>query len=447
MLGLADLTNAQLNGVDTLCSQNATMLIGKMGSGKTIVTLTAIAELLQDIYISRVLVLTTKNVAKTVWQEDAAKWAHTQHLKVAKAIGTPLERTVAIESDADIVVMNYENVPWFFDNYAKHNFDGIVFDEIQKVTPTSTLFKRLRRRLDPFKWRVGGTGTPVSENFLNLFSMMHILDDGACLGSVNKDFKERYFIAIDYHRREWKMLPGADKKIMERIKHFICELPDYRHELPPLELTMVGIQPTKSLQDNYDTFKRRAVLKTNGDPIAAINNGVLTQKLHQFNQGFMYDDDSLVDLHVRKLNTLIDVIPLEPTVIVYWFDEDLQRLQRLLGELAVTFDSHKAEKIVKDWNEGKIKYLLIHPRSAGHGLNLERGGYNMVWYSLYWSRDLWEQTIGRLWRRGQIKNVHVYVLVMLGMMDEVIFAALQNKGKFDELFLKHLRDENDIDLV
>lgn len=435
-----DLSQDQRNAAVRLYEFDYTLLVGKMGAGKTITILTAIAELLDDSEISRVILFTTKTVGLTVWKQEAAQWSHTTHLKINIAIGTERQRFNAITMASDIVVINYENAVWFFDHYKTHNFNAIVFDEIQKVSPSSQILKRARRRLGPFIWRVGATGTPVSEDFLKLFSQMLVLDDGRALGTNFDEYKAEYFRAVDFDRKQWKLRKGSAEKILARIGGNVYTMKDYRDQLPPLVIHKIHVPWNGLTKEVYQKFAKSMTLDTDDEPLIAMNNAVLSQKLHQFTQGFAYQGDDCIWIHDAKLHSMRQLLRVElkerHTIIVYWFKEDLHELLSILPD-AVVFDSKQAEYLENAWNSGAIKHLLIHPRSCGHGLNLQRGGHDLVWYSLYWSRDLWEQVIGRLWRRGQLNAVDVWALMAFDGLDPVIMETVEGKGEFDELFMDY----------
>lgn len=441
-LGYNDLDPAQKRAVEFMLNGDCSLIVGNMGSGKTITALTAIAALLDSGDCTRVLVVSTKKICQTVWAQDAARWSHTRHLVINSAVGTPAKRSAAINEPSDIVLINYENVSWFHDTYNVHNFDAVVFDEITKVSPSSQVLKRFRRRLTPFKWRAGLTATPVPENFLNLYSQMLVLDDGVALGTNFSDYKLEYFRPVDYDQKIWKLRKGCGEKILAKIHKSIFMLPDYRHQLPEFKVEFVPVFWSTQVRYQYEQFARDMVLNTpTSSQVAAVNSGVLSQKLHQFTQGFVYDDTHRIEVHKNKLGVLKslldDRLHAKNCLIVYWFDEDRARLLQLLPQARI-LTPNNTEQVVADWNAGKIQHLLIHPRSAGHGLNLERGGCNIIWYSLYWSRDLWGQTNGRLWRRGQHERVTAWVLFAAEGMDPVIYAAVQSKERFDTLFWSYL---------
>jgi superfamily II DNA or RNA helicase len=441
LLGYNDLDAAQKRAVEFMLNGDYSLIVGNMGSGKTITTLTAITELLDSGDCARVLVVATKKICQTVWAQDAARWDHTRHLTINRAVGTPAKRCAAINEPSDIVLLNYENVPWFHDTYKVHNFDAVVFDEITKVSPSSQILKRFRRRLAPFKWRVGLTADPVPENFLNLYSQMLVLDDGAALGTNFDEYKQEYFRPVDYEQKIWQLRKGGGEKILEKVQYSIFILPDYRHQLPKFKVEFVPVLWSKKTRERYEQFAREMVLKMPVASVVAVNSGVLSQKLHQFTQGFMYAGEDVIELHrakSRALTHLLDCRLLNKNcLIVYWFKEDCARLLELLPGAHILRPDN-TEEVIKDWNAGKIQHLLIHPRSAGHGLNLERGACNIIWYSQYWSRDLWNQTNGRLWRRGQFEDVTAWVLFAVDGIDPILYATVQDKGRFDALFFDHL---------
>lgn len=444
-----DLAPFQLTAVSRLIEKSATLLIGKMGAGKTVTCLTAISALLDERKINRVLVLTTKKIALTVWKQEAASWKHLAHLNVSIAAGldsSTLRRLQLIAPSAEIAVINYELVGWMCDEFDKTPlpFDAIVFDEITKVSPGSKVFKRLRRRMKNFCWRVGMTASPVSENYLKLFSIMHMLDDGQTFGSNFGNYKERYFYPLDYERHQWQLRETSAPQIAQQIKPFTHLMEDYRYKLPEISIISYPIHWGPFTKMQYRNLAKNFLLESDLSCVEAANAAVLQGKLHQFTQGFLYDDDETVlDYHASKLQALQAVCQSlksqSQIIIVYWFREDLTIIEEALGrDNVVILGPKNTGQVVQDWNAGKVPYLAVHPRSAGHGLNLAAGGHVMVFYTLFWSKELDEQIIGRIWRTGQTHRVKVIRLVCEDGLDPIILKALDEKATFDQALCQHL---------
>jgi len=434
---LLELTPDQQNAVTALYETNC-LVVGKMGSGKTVVAATAITELLDDKQVQRVLIVTTPKIANTVWAQEFAKWSHTQHVPVAVATGSPEERLALMKSDAPVCVITFNNLPWAKKEKLFGLFDGLLVDETTKLKETGgAWFKAIRPHLKKFVWRGGLTGTPVNEDFMGLFGQMMLVDAGASLGTRKEAFLARYFYALDYKQYNWALKEGAEAQLLQAISPHVHVMPEYRGELPPIEYHQVPLTMPGTLAAYYDQMRRDMVTEDTVSQTAA----VLVQKLQQIGSGFVYDEAGdavqLSDYRVDALRELLERLKGQNVIIAYWYKEDLQRLRAALPD-AHELNPKTLAKTVKRWNAGEIEHLLIHPRSAGHGLQLEQGGYTIIWYSPVWSNDLWEQTNARVWRRGQKHPVHIYTLEAVGTIDELISQRVEMKAQFDKLFTQHL---------
>jgi hypothetical protein len=440
MLKYDVLTRDQVGGVDRLYECDHTLMVGKMGSGKTIVALTAMAELLAGGVVNKILVVAPLKVCKTVWAQEAANWEHTKHLKIGLCVGGQDARLNVLKSDVDIVVINFENLPWLFraaggKGYKKF-FDGLVIDELSKLKSVGgSQFKALRFRLDDFSWRVGLTGTPVSEDWAGLFGQMMIIDRGASLGTRKDMFMKKYFYPTDYMQYNWELNECGAEEIAAAIKPYVYTLPDYRSELPPIYYMTLKVRMPPPVRERYDELKNTMI----SGEVEAVNAAVLSGKLQQAASGFLYIDKMpagrISDFRIRA--AIEECKRRGPTLLCYWFKEDYYRLLEVLAEtnLGVGDLSAKGfEETVDQWNAGILDVLLCHPRSAGHGLNLAKGGSRVVWLAPQWSRDLWEQTNARLWRRGQKKEVTVTTIMSDADIDEMVALRVNNKAEFDRQF-------------
>jgi len=449
MLNEKDLTPDQLKGIDHIYQHDNTLLVADMGAGKTVCALTAASELLRDGVLNRIFVVSTIKVARNVWATEPSKWEHLQHLNIKMAMGTIEERREGLRSDAEIVCINFENLEWlvnelYIDDKGRIKddcpFDGIIIDEVSKLKSNSgTNFKAMRRVINKFAWRLTMTGTPVSEDWTGLFGEMYMTDGGKALGKNKSNYLEKYFYPTDYERRNWKLIPGQDEKILDAIGEVIYHLPDYRHELPELIEHTELIEMDSHTEIMYNNFKRDCIISMGDEEIVAPNAAALTGKLQQICQGFMYTENKEVHrMKTLKLDRLKDMLSgfhsYGPVVIVYWFKQDIAYLQEAFP-LGVVLDG---EKTIIDWNLGRTDILFLQPRSAGHGLNLALGGHNMVFYSQLWSNDLVKQTIARLWRRGQTEPVHIYHLIMNKTIDQLMSARIDSKTEYHSLLIKHL---------
>lgn len=442
------LSQNQLDAVTRLTATRYTLLYAKMGAGKTVTALTAIQQLFADNYLTRVLIIAPLKVCNEVWRYEHTRWKHLEHLHVSIATGAVKKRIEAIESNSDICVINIENVSWFFDTYRhQHGFDGLVIDELSRFkTPSGQQFKRLRHRLNDFDWRVGMTGTPVSENYQALYGQALLIDGGKALGKSKEQFLNAYFFAIDFERRLWELKPSGAERITARLKSLIHHLPDYRDSLPDIHYHRNVFTLSTAARKIYQDMKKGFCLGLGNDKtIIAQNSAVLVNKLQQIANGFIYDTDdkTVTKIHDERLTALTLLLnQIEgPVLIAYWYGFEREQIAKRFKapHIGAGVSNKKVNQLVRDWNMGHIQTLLIHPRSAGHGLNLQYGGSTLIWYAPQWSRDLHEQTIARLWRQGQVQEVNVYTLVAKNTIDEIIEKRLESKALFDQLLQEHLQ--------
>ncbi len=431
MLKKSDLKPDQQGAIDRLYEHDETIIIAEMGGGKTIITLTAIAELLEDNVLKNVLIIAPLKVCQTVWRQEAQKWAHTENILIAVACGSEKKRREAVEARAQITVINFENVAWLMKNYGKLGFwDGLVVDELTKLKAVGgKTFKALRPRLKDFSWRVGLTGTPVSEDFEGLYAMAMVIDCGKALGTRFDAFKNTYFFPTDFQQYNWALHDGASDNILMRVENLIYDLESYTAELPPITYETVELTMPIELKARYDEFKHTNILAFDDDEldaVAADTAAVLSGKLQQLASGFIYDENGdsvlICDYRLRALESLLYGLK-RPVVVCYWFKADLIAMRERFPLCVVLGDD--VEENSRRWNNGEIDMLLLHPRSAGHGLQLQFGGCDMIWYSPTWSRDLWLQTNARLWRRGQTKPVTITSIIAKHTVDELVQARIE----------------------
>jgi SNF2 family DNA or RNA helicase len=422
---------------DFLYGQDRAMILAPVGAGKTAITLTALSALLK---IKRnALVLAPKRVAENVWATEAAKWA--PELTVAVAVGTPKQRQKAFESGAQVVVTNYENIPFHVD------FDCIIFDELTRLkNPSGARFKALAKLIEKIEIRWGLTGSFTSNGLEDVFGQCKIIDQ-TLLGRSKGAFLQQYFIAINLEFGQWTARAGSLDKVMERIKPatYVLEPGEYSDKLPPLHIVHVNCEMP---MDHYNKLKKEFVL----DNIVAVNAGVVTGKLQQMASGFIYDSSTSATqtpgkfitnqtpiwFSKHKFEALDDLLAENQhanTILVYQYQEELAELRRRYSNL-VTLDDDDA---IERWNAGKVELLAVHPKSAGHGLNLQHGGCKMVFVSLPWSLELFEQTVGRLHRSGQRRDVWVYIMSTQKTIDEKIWVALQDKRAVSDIAMEALK--------
>lgn len=423
-----DLRPYQHEAADFLFAHDRAMILAPVGAGKTAITLTAMTEMTVRGHCDRWLVLAPKRVCLSVWPAEVQKWC--SEFRVAVAVGTPAQRKKAFESESDIVVTNYDNIP----SIDPKDFDGIVFDELTRLkNPSGKRFKHLMKILDQFEIRWGLTGSFTSNGLEDVFGQCKVIDQ-TLLGRSKGAFLQQYFYCVNRDYGEWSPLPGALPKVMEAIKPatYVLEPGEYKDKLPPLHVVEMRCE----LDDRapYEAMKKEFVID---ETIAALTAAAVTNKLQQLTSGFAYDNQGVAKWFGRQkfdaLRDILDENQHDNTIVVYNYKEELAELQRNFN--LTTIDEPNA---VENWNKGEIELLAIHPKSAGHGLNLQHGGNKIVFLSLPWSLELFEQTVGRLHRSGQTKDVWCYVLMCNKTIDERIFSALHDKKSLAELALAEL---------
>ena len=419
-----------------ICANKASAILLDCGCGKTVITLTAIAELLWDRFeIRKVMVVCPIRVAG-VWQEEAAKWEHLKGLRVSLAIGSALERRQALECDSDIYVINRENVQWLVENF-KWDWDMLVVDELSSFkNHKAKRFKALMRVRPRVKRIVGLTGTPSGNGLMDLWAEYRLLDLGVRLGKFISAYREQYFRpdkTNGFIVYSYRPLAGAEEKIYKRIADMTVSIrcTDVL-KMPKLLSSPYEVQMSDEEMSVYRRLKNDLVLDLEGGEITAGNAAALSGKLSQLANGAIYNDDgTAVEIHSRKLDALEDIVEMQcgrPFLVAYWFRHDLARIERRLKELGVGFSKIDTPESIRRWNEKEIAVGLIHPASAGHGLNLQRGGNMLVWFGLTWSLELYIQTNARLWRQGQqSETVIIRHIITKGTIDERVLRALNKK--------------------
>ena len=406
-------------------------LILDMGLGKSVITLTALWSLLLDSFgVGKVLVVAPKRVAENTWPTELKKWEHLDGLTWSLVLGSEKDRRAALQCRAKIYIINRENVAWLVDNY-RWDFDTLVIDELSSFKSSKAQRFRALKRVRPRISRVIGlTGTPQPNGLLDLWPQMYLLDMGQRLGRFVGGYRERFFLP-DKRNREviysYKPKEGAEEKIYELISDICISMKaaDYL-DMPELVASRVEVQMNAKEQKLYEGFERDMVLHLKDGDLDAVNAAALSGKLVQMANGAVYGENRKVHhIHDRKLDALEDIIEAangKPLLVAYWYKHDLERIHQRFE--VRTIDTPKD---IADWNEGKIPVALIHPASAGHGLNLQDGGSTIVWFGLTWSLELYQQLNARLWRQGQKHTVVIQHIVAAGTHDEDIMNALEKK--------------------
>jgi hypothetical protein len=420
----------QQAAVTHIYENQSTYLIGPMGAGKTPVALTAIDELMRDEHIARVLVVAPKRVCTDVWPVEPAKW-QLSRLNVAVATGTAAQRVKIFNSCANVVCISFELLPWLFrETRLWQTFDMLIIDELTKLKAGGVGFKALRGKLGHFNVRVGLTGTPVSENFEGLFYQVFAVDDGQSFGRNKSTWLESYFYATDYNNYNWEIQRGMAATLISVFKHLVVSLPGYAHELPGLTDTLVEVDDCRG--DEYDDMVRTFI----AEGVVADNAAVMTGKLQQLANGFLYDDGDTLNIHYNKqsaLQALLSQYSGQPVVVVYQFEAEHDRLLLTPDVHIYTVDE------LDQWRASSEGVLALHPKSAGHGVDLTHSSV-MIFMSPLWSRDLTVQTKARIYRRGQTSACHVYTLIGGDTLDIDIVERVEDKSAHHALLLAHLKN-------
>jgi SNF2 family DNA or RNA helicase len=450
-----DLLHAYQNrAVDRLYGHNSTLAIMPMGAGKTVTTATAVAELLGDGEVRRVLVIAPLRVAQMVWEQEFKAWAHTAHVKVAVAIGSAEKRAAALRSDAQVVVINYENIQWLCDNFAA-DFDAIVFDEISKFKKANgKRIKALRQWARNIRIRIGLTGTPTANNLMDIYGPADMLRPGI-LGKSFYKFRETYFRALDPNGWKWAPKPDAEQAIYDALAPLAFRMEDRDYvELPGLVVNDVRVALPVQAMRHYREMEDAFATSLGDARISAANGGVVVGKLRQITAGFMYSpsgDGTFAPLHTAKFDAveeLVEELQGQPAIVVYEYQAELKMyLERFekaypgqVAYIGAGLSNAAAEGAVARWNARELRVLLVHPASAGHGLNLQRGGNNMIFASLTWSREMYDQVIARLYRQGQKERVFVHRVMVPDTVDMTIAYALDHKKSITDALLEGLSE-------
>ncbi|CAR95392.1 hypothetical protein [Streptococcus phage phi-m46.1] len=439
------LHNYQVVAKDFIMGHPHAAVILDMGMGKTATTLSAVNELMFDRFeVTKVLVIAPLRVANTVWSDEIEQWSELRHLRYSKIVGTPKQRMVALQKDADIYIVNRENLPWLVEQCSPYfKWDMVVIDELSSFKSwQSKRFKAFMAMRPYMKRIVGLTGTPSSNGLMDLFAEFKVIDGGERLGRFIGEFRSRYF---EEGRRngnivyEYIPMDYAECQIQDKISDITISMKalDYL-DMPELISTKKLVRMTEKEKEKYIQFKKEYVLsELDGLEVTAANAASLTSKLVQLSNGAVYSDDhSVVALHEQKLDALEDILESangEPVLGAYWFKHDLARILGRLEKLKVKSRVLKTEEDIREWNKGNVSVGLLHPAGAGHGLNLQKGGHHLVWFGLTWSLELYQQTNARLWRQGQeSETVIIQHIVTEGTIDEEILKALENKDAQQE---------------
>ncbi|MDB7995963.1 DEAD/DEAH box helicase [[Eubacterium] siraeum] len=409
-------------------------LLLDMGLGKTSITLTAINDLLFDSFeIHKVLVVAPLRVARDTWSAEIEKWEHLKNLRYSVVVGPAQERLKALCTPADIYIINRENIQWLVEESGlTFDFDMAVIDELSSFkNHQSKRFKAFMKVRPKLKRIVGLTGTPASNGLMDLFAEFKLLDMGERLGRLIGQYRNAYFQPDKRNGMvvySYKPLPDAEQRIYDKISDITISMKATDHlKMPELISAEYMVQLSENEKEKYDRLKKDLIFSTEDNEVTAANAASLSNKLSQMANGAVYSDDGeTVHIHDRKLDALEDIIESmngRPLLVAYWFKHDLERIKKRFEIREI-----KSSEDISDWNSGKIPVALIHPASAGHGLNLQSGGSTLVWFGLTWSLELYQQTNARLWRQGQTADtVVIQHIIAKSTIDEQIMKALKTK--------------------
>lgn len=400
---------------------------------KTAITLTAIFDLTLDSFLIRkVLVIAPLRVASMTWPAEVEKWDDLKGLTYAIAIGSERQRKVALLKRAQIYIINRENVDWLVTKSGiPFDYDMVVIDELSSFKACgSKRFRALRKVRPRIKRMVGLTGTPASNGLIDLWAEIGILDMGQRLGRYITRFRDNFFEPDKRNQQvifSYKPKQGAEEAIYHLISDITISMKNTDYlKLPELVMNEISVKLSEEEMGYYETLKKEMVVSLKDKEIDVANAAALSNKLLQMANGAVYDGNgSVVRIHDRKLDALEDIIEAangKPVLIAYWYKHDLERiLERFPAQQLISADC------IKRWNEGQIPVAVIHPASAGHGLNLQTGGSTLVWFGLTWSLELYQQTNARLWRQGQRYTVVIHHIITKGTIDEQVMNALRHK--------------------
>ena len=416
-------------------------LLLDMGLGKSVITLTAIRNLIIKGEVGRVLVIAPLRVARSTWPDEIAKWNHLNDLTYSVAVGTEKERLEALRKNVEIVIINRENVDWLVNKSGyRFNFDMIVIDELSSFKSYSAKRFKALLKVRPYVERIVGlTGTPSSNGLMDLWAEYRLLDFGERLGRYITRYRLKYFTPDKRSATvifSYKLLPGAEDEIYNAISDITISMKakDYL-KMPDLIINEVTVDLDPTERRTYETLRKEMVVQiSEQEEIDAVNAASLSGKLLQMANGAVYDEDKRVlRIHEKKLDALEDLIEAangKPVLIAYWYKHDLERIKERFSVREILNDQD-----IRDWNNGKIHVAVIHPASAGHGLNLQQGGSTMIWFGLTWSLELYEQANARLYRQGQNETVVIHHIITKGTIDEDVMLALKRKEKMQSALI------------
>ena len=445
--------NYQTYATEFIESHPISAIFLSMGLGKTIITLTAIFDLMFDYFdVGKVLVIAPLRVCTNVWRQEVEKWPHLQMLRISVAVGSEHERLAALRTKADIYIINRENIQWLIEeSRLPFDYDMVVIDELSSFKNHQTKRFRSLMKVRPKVRRVVGlTGTPTSNGLMDLWAEYRLLDMGQRLGRFIGQYRTDYFVPDKRNGQvifSYKPMPDAEKRIYDKIADITISMKATDHlNMPELISCEYEVPLSDEELQRCDDLKSNLVLQLPDSEITAANAASLSGKLCQMANGAIYTDDGdAITIHDRKLDALEDLIEAangKPVLVAYWFRHDLARISERLNKLHIPFSQIDTPESIRRWNTGELPVALVHPASAGHGLNLQSGGSAIIWFGLTWSLELYQQTNARLWRQGQnAETVVIQHIIAKGTIDERILSALSTKDRTQSALIAAVKAE------
>jgi len=437
--------NYQIYSTNFILNNPISAIFLECGLGKSVISLTAINDLMLDYFdVSRTLVIAPLRVANSTWPDEIKKWDHLKHLNYSVVIGSEKERLDALGKPAHIYLINRENVDWLITKSGfPWKFDMVVIDELSSFKSyQAKRFKSLLKVRPKIKRIVGLTGTPSSNGLMDLWAEFRLLDMGERLGRYITYYRQNFFVPDKRNQQmifSYKPKDGTEKKIYSLISDITISMKSKDFlKMPECVMNEVVVSLSDKEQKLYDSLKQDMVLSLEENEIDAINAAALSNKLLQMSNGAVYNDDKeSLHIHDRKLDALEDLIEGangKPVLVAYWFKHDLEKIKDRFDVREI-----KTAKDISDWNKGKIPVALIHPASAGHGLNLQAGGSTLIWFGLTWSLELYQQTNARLYRQGQDSTVVIHHILTKGTIDEDVMKALKAKERIQDALIESVK--------
>ena len=437
--------NYQIYSTNFILNNPISAIFLECGLGKSVISLTAINDLMLDYFdVSRTLVIAPLRVANSTWPDEIKKWDHLKHLNFSVVIGSEKERLDALRKPAHIYLINRENVDWIITKSGvPWKFDMVVIDELSSFKSyQAKRFKSLLKVRPKIKRIVGLTGTPSINGLMDLWAEFRLLDMGERLGRYITYYRQNFFVPDKRNQQmifSYKPKDGAEKKIYSLISDITISMKSKDFlKMPECVMNEVIVTLSDKEQKLYDSLKHDMMLSLEENEIDAINAATLSNKLLQMSNGAVYNDDKeSLHIHDRKLDALEDLIEGangKPVLVTYWFKHDLERIKDRFDVREI-----KSAKDISDWNKGKITMALIHPASAGHGLNLQAGGSTLIWFGLTWSLELYQQTNARLYRQGQDSTVVIHHILTKGTIDEDVMKALKAKERIQDALIESVK--------